>query len=246
MGKASTGKKVARVAGTGGGRTTRGSRPWGYASIITAVVVLGSLLLVTSRGDRLERISAGGDSPPRTTDHWHAAYGFHVCGSFLPSITDERDPQGIHTHAQGGVGDGVIHIHPFTSAAAGKNATLGKFAEAAGLTLSPGVLKVPGSSKTYRDGDKCGDKPSILRVSRDGKVVPGNPRRVRFLRDRHQITIFFGPFDEAIPDAPTIQNLDKLTDVDGSGPSSTVLPLSPPSTTESTGTTTPATTAKPK
>ena len=38
---------------------------------------------------------------------------------------------GIHSH-----GDGLVHIHPFTAAEAGKNATLGKFAQYAGITLS--------------------------------------------------------------------------------------------------------------
>src|SRR5437764_1360996 len=49
MGKASSSKKVARAASTGGGRTARGRTPWGWYSSIFLVVVVGTLLIVVSR-----------------------------------------------------------------------------------------------------------------------------------------------------------------------------------------------------
>src|SRR5690606_25803270 len=49
---------------------------------------------------------------PTTQDHWHQAYGFYVCDSFLPPLVAVvRDRTGIHTH-----GDAVIHTHPSPNA----------------------------------------------------------------------------------------------------------------------------------
>src|SRR5688500_3304374 len=114
MGRASSGKKVARAASTGGGRTARGRQPWAWYAGIMAVILLGSFLIVTSRQERQDRLAAGGEISPSAAkrDHWHAAYGVYLCDTFQPPLTNERDPLGIHTH-----GDGVIHIHPTTNAA---------------------------------------------------------------------------------------------------------------------------------
>jgi hypothetical protein len=212
MGKASSNKKVARAAATGGAtRAGRGAGgPWKWYVAIALAVVVGVGLLVVSRSERLEKISQVG--PPRTTDHWHVAYGIHVCGTFQPELAVETDPQGIHTHAPEGQGDGVIHIHPFSSQAAGKNATLGKFTDAAGLGLEDGKLTMP-YGDVYEDGDKCGGKESVLRVKRDDTVFTENLRDIRFTRDRGTLTIFFGPKDAKIPDPQSVSNLDNLSDV---------------------------------
>ena len=68
---------------------------------------------------------------PAVGDHWHAAYGIYVCDHFLTPIQNITDVDGIHTH-----GDGLIHVHPFSSKTAGANATLAAFATAAGMTLT--------------------------------------------------------------------------------------------------------------
>ncbi len=212
MGKASSNKKVARAAATGGGaRAGRGTAgPWKWYVVIAISVILGVVLLVMSRQERIETISKVG--PPRPTDHWHVAYGIHVCGIFQPELTVETDPQGIHTHAPQGQGDGVIHIHPFTSQASGKNATLGKFVDAAGLGLEDGKLTMP-DGDVYEDGDKCGGRESTLRVKYDGKVITENLREINFTKDRGLLTIFFGPPGEEIPDPPSAENLNNLSDV---------------------------------
>ena len=49
MGKASSSKKVARAAGTGGGRTNRGRVPWMYYLALAAVVILGTATVGQSR-----------------------------------------------------------------------------------------------------------------------------------------------------------------------------------------------------
>jgi hypothetical protein len=257
MGRASSGKKVARAAGTGGGRTARGRQPWAWYTGLTAVILIGSLLVYTSRSERQDKLSAGSAVAPSAAnkDHWHAAYGVYICGVFQPPVTNERDPLGIHTH-----GDGVIHIHPFGNAASGRNAVLGKFADAAQFTLKSGEIKLPGG-KRYKDGDKCEGKPGVLQVRRDGKLVPGDPRKVRFLKDRSLITIAFVPKGTKIPDPPSASELDQLTDVPQSQQPQVSIPVTPegvpeaPPTGEpgepsgSTGSTTAtstATTAKPK
>ena len=217
MGKASSNKKVARAAATGGGaRTARGvtAGPWKWYVVIALAVIVGVLLLVMSRQERIEELSTV--APPQPGDHWHVAYGIHVCGLFQPEFASETDPQGIHTHAPEGQGDGVIHIHPFTSKAGGKNATLGKFIDAAGrgtpLKLEDGELTMP-DGDVYKDGDKCGGKESFLRVKRGDKVFTENLRDIRFTKDRDSLTIFFGPRDEEIPDPPSVANLNNLSDV---------------------------------
>lgn len=212
MGKASS-KKVARAAATGGG--ARGGRggtagPWKWYAVIALAVVAGVLLLVMSRQERIEQISKV--EPPKPGDHWHVAYGIHVCGIFQPELSDETSPQGIHTHAPEGRGDGIIHIHPSTSKAGGKNATLGKFVDAAGLGLEDGKLTMP-DGEVYKNGDKCGGKESVLRVKRGDEVFTENLRDIRFTTDRDTLTIFFGPEDEEIPDPPSVANLNNLSDV---------------------------------
>src|SRR6476619_3770453 len=119
MGRASSSKKVARAASTGGGRTARGARPLLWYGAITLVVILGVAGIVSSRAEH--RASASGNTTPPVAnkDHWHAAYGVYLCDQFAPPITDTRDPKGIHTH-----GDGIIHIHPFVRSSSGNNATL--------------------------------------------------------------------------------------------------------------------------
>src|SRR6267143_397326 len=123
MGKASSGKKVARAARAGGGISRRRSGSWGFTAFITTVVVLGTFLVVFSRGQN----NADASAPKVNHDHWHAAIGFYVCGKFLPNQPTFDNAEGLHTH-----GDGLIHIHPFITTAAGRKATLGKYLKLAG------------------------------------------------------------------------------------------------------------------
>ncbi len=214
MGKASSGKKVARAAAAGGGaRTGRSgtSGPWKWYALVALVAVLGVALIVTSRVDRQENISNVG--PPRPGDHWHVAYGINVCGAFQPELNIERDPQGIHTHAPEGQGDGIVHIHPFTTRASGKNATLGKFAEAAGLELEDGRLTMP-DGEVYADGENsCGNTPGFLRVKYAGEIFTEDLADIQFTEDRSLLTIFYGAEDAEIPDPPSAPNLNNLSDV---------------------------------
>lgn len=221
MGKASSAKKVARAATTGGGRTTQGARPWGWYSTLGIVALVGVFLVVTSRNERLNANNPAVAAKPRAAapekrfpgDHWHAAYGTYICDQFTGPIQSDRDPKGIHTHD-----DGIVHIHPFTRAASGSKATFGVFAETVGLTVSADQVKV--GDKTYKNGDKCGDKDARIKVLLNGKERPGDPKDIR-LQDRDRLVIAFAPDDAKIPETPpSTPNLDNLTDVTGS-PSAT-------------------------
>jgi len=231
MGKASSSKKVARAAVTGGGRTKQGARPWGWYTAIALVAVLGVVAIVFSRNDRqaaLNPLKSEKPRPPEASkkfpgDHWHAAYGVYACNRWLPSIRSDRDPLGIHTH-----GDGVIHIHPFTRAAAGRKATLGVFADTVGMKLTDERVEMPGGA-SIADGQRCGGKPARLKVFLNGEERVGDPKEIR-LRDRDAVVIALVPDGAKVPPLPTVAQLDNLTDVPGgqaSTPSSTQVTTAP-------------------
>lgn len=248
MGKASSTKKVARAASTGGGRTAKGRRPVGWYTSLIVIVLLGTVVLVFSRTERQEEVAAGQtkvapfeQGSPRNPagDHWHAAYSVYACNTFLPPLEDNgRDPEGIHTH-----GDGVIHIHPFTRRSAGRNATLEKFESSIGIEFSESTIKYAG--KTYSEGDdECSGKEGEVRFFANGKEVLGDPSDYRF-KDRDKLVIAFVAKGEDPPkDPPTAGELDNLSDLPNGGPvegpnapTTTTPPGDAPPTTAPAGTT---------
>ena len=206
MGRASSSKKVARAASTGGGRTARGSRPLGWYAAIALVTLLGIAGIVFSRAEYRQEIAAGTDGTPpiANQDHWHAAYGIYACDEFLPPLMDERDPKGIHSHA-----DGIIHIHPFVRSAAGRNATLQVFADAIGLELEDDRIEVPGG-ETYDAGDDdCDGKDAIVQVKVNDKIVTEEIANIK-LNDGDLLTIAFAPEDAELPPPPSAGDLSRL------------------------------------
>jgi hypothetical protein len=244
MGKASSNKKVARAASTGGSRTTRSRQPWGYSLVILLAVVLGTAGVVSSRNHRLHGITVGGQTPPRAgVDHWHVAYGLYACDHFLNPITDQVDPVGIHTH-----GDGVIHVHPFVNSSAGKNAVLGKFASTVHMTLNSGELKAPGGHD-YRDGDKCNGKPGRVEVQifnsqadPTGHLATVDPSRIPLV-NLQLLTIAFVPKGTTLPPPPSAPVLNNLSDVTKTTPTTTAPATGPATTTPTTAATPASTTA---
>lgn len=238
MGKASSAKKVARAARTGGGRTRRGTTSWVWPSLMALVVILGTAGIVYSRDQRQpDNTRPLAASAGRAGDHWHAAIGFYICGSFVPDLPEGEDPLGIHSH-----GDNIVHIHPFGSSAAGKRATLEIFFDSVGADVSDDKIELPGQD-TKRNGDKCENGEGVIRTkvwdSRDasdrGRIVEGDPSNLR-PQDNQLITIAFGPENQDIPRPPSEKNLDALTDVPGATTTTSV----PPSTTSSSTSTTTA------
>lgn len=239
MGKASSAKKVARAARAGGSAATD-QRKLGYPIAIVAIIVLGVALVAFARTSQDSESVA-----PTLDDHWHYAYGIYTCDTWAAGLTDANPEQGIHTHD-----DGVIHIHPFSSAVSGKNATFGKFAEIVNLTVTDDSFTLPDGT-TFTNGDDCGGK--------EGRVVmavwpPDSPdadpvlftdgfNDVRFTEDRGVLTLAFLPEEAEIPRPATVGNLDNLSDVPGS-PGATVapgaeteVPVSDPAGGDSTATT---------
>ena len=248
MGKASSSKKVARAAGIGGGRIRRRQTPWSYFGIIALIVLLGVVGTVVSRDRRISQINNAGDTAPKVGDVWNEGYAVYACGKFLPAVsTKSPDPQGITTRTAG-----IIDIAPTTKAAAGKNATLGKFADAVGMKLNAAALQVPGGH-LYVDGNTCEGQPGHVYIKQFayvgdtvGQLYNGarnqlpkiDPRQVRLANDA-LVTIAFVPAPDAsrIPAPPAYVNT-ALTKLQASQSSSST------TTVPSLGATTPTTAAK--
>ena len=127
MGKASSAKKVARAARTGGKTQAPEQEPRVPGGLV-ALVVLGVGLVVFARG------TGPGDGDPRAgrpLARGLRRLRLRPLGG-RPSPTAGRTPSGIHTHE-----DGIIHIHPFLSGAAGDSATLGQVLRPGRRSRSP-------------------------------------------------------------------------------------------------------------
>lgn len=222
MGKASSNKKVARAAKAGGGRArAAGERNILFPAVLAAVVILGTLLVVYARE---ERTAEALEAPLAFEDHWHSAYGIYVCDTFVPDLPEFTAPQngGNHTH-----GDGLIHVHPFSPARAGENATLVNWFTDAGAVLGGGDelsedrLGVPGS-ETYVEGeDSCDgvDGDPIVQVAvwdsafaaSEGedpdRVVTEDFGSIRFDADGTAYTIAFAPEGAELPPPPSLEGL---------------------------------------
>jgi hypothetical protein len=217
MGKASSSKKVARAA-RAGGPIRPDQRKLGFPIAVVAIMVLGLGLVVLARqGFTENRASAESPSP---SDHWHAAYGFYVCDTFLPPLIDQRDRTGIHTHD-----DGVIHIHPFSAAHAGKNATLGKWGDAVDVNFGGSSITMPDGTE-YKQGYDCNGQPASVKVYKWPADDPNAPPeifesdfgKIRLDTDRAAFTIAVVPDGVEVPRPESIPNLDQLSDVPGAVP----------------------------
>lgn len=144
---------------------------------------------------------------PSFSDHWHLPFGIYDCTTdeFLPDLADPGlDPVGIHTH-----GDGVIHLHPFSSAATGNNAQLEVFLEATRTDI------VDDERMTFRDfpameeGVQCDGQDAILQVARfapgettPSEVITEDLNSFRFREDQEGVVIALAPEGAEIPPPP--------------------------------------------
>lgn len=239
MGKASNAKKVNRAAATGGGRTAGNRTPVLWYTTIFFVVVIGAMLVFTSASNLRDKDAASADTPPLVNkDHWHAAYGFFLCGSWAQPLQDQaQDSTGIHTHA-----DGLIHTHPFVPSAAGKNATLGKFLELTKAKVTATSIDLKRDGEKYKNGDKCGKKKGEVmarvfksQADKEGKELVGNPSTWR-IKNGELIAIGFAPEGTKLEQPPSAANLSDPGDL-GSTPSpSDVTPTTTPATAPPTST----------
>jgi hypothetical protein len=160
-----------------------------FPAAIIAVIVLGMVTVLYARESRPDP----GSFPPQVGDHWHAAYGFYVCDTWLPKFQDDKeeqvvDPQtgqeqfvdedfsltGIHSH-----GDGVIHYHPYSTRSVGRRAKVGVFLDVYDVELTTTRLAIPegegGNVYDLDEGFRCnGEDTEIKVVAWDNYTDTGN------------------------------------------------------------------------
>lgn len=254
MGKASSSKKLARAARAGAASKGRDRREMGFPLVIALVMLLGTSLVIYARSTRSDalapklNVGAAGVSG----DHWHAAFGVYNCDHFetdpVTRPADWPDATGIHSH-----NDGIIHIHPFVSAAAGSRARMKVFFETMGLKFNDDELELT-NGKTLESDTDCNGKNATLRIARFDVDNPDEPIEiitsklgdVRFVADREAFTIALVPDDTDIPAPPTASQIDELADVDsGQEPTPTTTTIAPGESTTTTTAPTDSTTTAP-
>jgi hypothetical protein len=216
MGKASSSKKVARAARAGSTHKGPERRALGFPLAIAVTVLLGTSLVLYARGNRSEAIE------PTLDQHWHAAYGVWNCDHWEAALTDPIDangnaidPDGIHTH-----GDGVIHIHPFNSGAAGSRATLGKFFDTEGVDAADDKVSLP-SGVVLDESAGCGGETAQIVVARwpanqpdaTPQIIDHDFDKIRLREDREVFTIALVKEGDTPPRPESVPTLDNLSDV---------------------------------
>lgn len=217
MGKASRSRKLAESAAntvvTPNGVGLR--IPWFSVSIAALLAIGIATVLVLAQ----QRESIAGVAPEAFKDHWHTSFSINACGEWLPPTTDTEHGNGIHSHA-----DGVIHIHPANTSAAGPNATLGEFLETAGATLTddrylPGRGELP---TVLDEAEGCNGEPSQLVLAvwssedptAEAEIVRTGLADYRFETDGQIFTLALVPEGEPVPQSPTASQLDDLAVLD--------------------------------
>lgn len=216
MGKASSSKKVARAARAGQSPGNSERRDLGFPALMGVIIVLGLLLVTFARTTR----DASADAPT-LGDHWHAAYGVWDCTTegFLPVFSSDFDPRGIHSHQ-----DGLMHIHPFSSAVTGDGANIDVFFEAMLVDLDDNdTTMVTPDGIELSNGTECGGEEAVLQVARfDANDVAAGPIEIvssnigdfTFEANREAYTIALAPIGADIPPPPA----DRLANLDVASP----------------------------
>jgi peptidylprolyl isomerase len=204
---------------------------------LSVAALVGVVAVLRLGGDNGAGDDPDTEAPPSVSnsDHWHTAYGVHVCDTFQEPIPDQgTDPVGIHTH-----GDGVIHIHPFSEASSGDNAQLYHFTDLVGIDFDGDAITLPdGTTKT--NGDDCNGEPGTWKLlwwPADDLGAEAIVRTdidsfgdFRFPEDRGALTLAFVPDSTDVNGLrpPTVGELDSLSDVandpDAGGDSSSTVP----------------------
>jgi hypothetical protein len=255
VGKASSAKKVAQVAQSARGVKVREPRGKVFPVALAAVLILGTLLVWYSRQSS---ITVAGIHPT-VGEHYHVAFGVYDCDKWLGNVQNNNEAAGtadneqykvtgIHTH-----GDGVIHVHPFGSAGAGKNAKLNTWFNLAGVKITDTSLAMPEGLGSFSTKDKCGDKAATLKaLVWDDATSTSEPKKyltdlksIRFVKNGMAITLAFTPDDNSVDlntlKPPSAANLAALGAADGgastTGSATTVAGASSTTVAEATAST---------
>ena len=213
MATSSSTKKAAKLAQKGSGRSVRFQGGTVFPVAVAIVLIVGLGLVVYGR----QTLPSADASPPTINDHWHAAYGFNICGEWyqLSGDLEDRNSQGNYIHTnflRTGIhshDDGVIHWHPNTSRAVDKNAVLGVFLESYEVELEDDRLKFPednvlGFADEYVEGEtQCDGEDATLSVrvwdsftdTDAGQRYIANMDRIHIDQDGMVFGIYFGPDD---------------------------------------------------
>ncbi len=262
-------KKAAKLTQRSKGKKVRFQGGTVFPFAVALVLVLGLATIVYAR----QSVPAADASPPTIEDHWHAAYGFFLCGEWyqLEGNQEEVNSQGqlvnteylrtgIHSHD-----DGVIHWHPFTAAAVGTRAKLGVFLDVYDVELTDDTLRLPESQpapaqgREFVEGEtQCDGEDGELSVvvwenftdTDDGTTYISNFDQIRVTNDGMVFSIAFVPRDTTVPMPPWAADLPTLGAIDaGQIPpeqilgGTTVPAGSVPASSVPTDATTPVTTA---
>lgn len=206
-----------------------------FPFIVALVVVLGLGTIVYARQSQ----PAFDSSPPTINSHWHAAYGFYICGEWyqLEGDREVRNSQGqitstnylqtgVHSHE-----DGVIHWHPFTSRAVGGRATLGVFLDVYEVEFTEDRLAFPedqvigsyGPAAEFVPGEtECNGQDSELSMvvwgsfedTGSGTRYIANFENVRVQNDGMVFAMVLAPRDEPVPMPPWASDLPELGAID--------------------------------
>jgi hypothetical protein len=227
MGRQSSAKKVARAARAGSGGGTGRTRKLGFPAAIAAVLLIGLGLVVFAKVQQ----SSSDVDPQIGEDHWHSAIAVWTCDQFLATpLTDtQNDALGIHTHD-----DGLIHIHPKSSNAAGENATLGVFADEVGIEFGEDSFTLPAGT-TYTTGDDCQGEAGTVEVLKwtnenlDGEpeVITSDFADTRFTGNGEAFTVAFvkpgQDLKALLP--PSLEGINQPSDL---APGETIAPVELP------------------
>ena len=193
---------MARAGATGGGRSYRARVPYRWYSGLALIVILGLFLIVYSRHELLNPTTTPSVAPT-TSDHWVAGLVFDLCGKNQQTLPAQKNTSGLGLYT---TGNGVLIIAPKTSADAGANATVGRFAEKySGFTLTSDSVGITGKH-IYKDGAKCpsgtpdagkvGDLEAKIYATASANsptTQTGDMRAIRFTQSTQLVTIAFVP-----------------------------------------------------
>lgn len=169
---------------------------------LTGIIVAGVALVAFAWNARdVEALS------PSFADHWHLSYGIYDCTdeAFLADLADPGLPNaGIHTH-----GDGVIHLHPFSSSATGNNAQIERFLDATRTEIVDDERMTFSDRPALEEGVQCGGEDAILQIARfapgadtPSEIVTENLVDFRFRQDQEGVVIALAPEGADIPPPP--------------------------------------------
>jgi hypothetical protein len=232
---------------------------WYAALVLIVLLGIGSVALARHNYTKGAHAVA-----PIVGQTWHAGLAVDICGTAEPALTATASgsSNGLTT-----TGSGVLLIAPKTSAEAGNNATLGKFAsEYVTLKLTNTSVMYPGGT-AYKNGQKCAKgtpdagqvgvvrarswtlSTSSKKSGSEEKLLGGKysskPADLKLLNTQ-LITLGFGPSAKALPKVPSATEVALLQAIEGTSAPETTTTTAPTAATTTTTAPTSTTTTAPK